>query len=69
MKPIMRRVVELKGYQELGQSLLPAIRRAVQELQQGEQLGEAQQLCDIGLSRQGERIYLHLYYASLEEGV
>lgn len=69
MKPTMRRMVELRGYQEPGQGLLPAIRRAVQELQQVGPQGEAQQICDIGLSRQGERIYLHLYYEPLNEGV
>ena len=64
MRPTQRYIVELQGSQGQGQGLLPAIRRAVQELQ----LDEPQHLRDIGLSRRGEQIYLHLYYAPLEEG-
>lgn len=63
MKPLHRRVVELKGYRQPGPGLLPAIRQVVQD-----QLDDRAELCDIGLSRQGERIYLHLYYTPFDEG-
>lgn len=59
-----KRVVELKGYPEGGLSLLPAIRQAVQEVQPSEN----QQLWDIGISRHGSRIFLHLYYKPVKEG-
>lgn len=65
MRPTKRCVVELSGYPELGQSLLPAIRQAVRGLR----LNETQQLHDIGLSRRGDKLCLHLYYTQSEEGV
>ncbi len=67
MKPTLRCVVELQGYQGQGQGLLPAIRQAVQELQEADASGVREQLCDIGLSRQGDRVYLHLYYQLIGE--
>ncbi|NLW17205.1 MAG: hypothetical protein GX033_06115 [Firmicutes bacterium] len=63
MEPSVRRVVELKDYPGTGLGLLPAIRKAVQEVQPP---AGNQQLWDIGISRQGQRIYVHLFYKALE---